>query len=211
MGVWELLTPGRCLACVNTDADGLCPACKKHLDALFDPHAFRPIGGSGYADSMFTLFHYDVALPRILIFDLKSFGYKDNLTLFASYLEKAASHEDFPKDFDLVTFCPRAVFTRHARGFDQAELLAREAARITDRPMETLLSRTGMPRTQHKLSRDRRRKNVENTFLGERKLHGENILLIDDVVTTGATASEAARTLKKAGAMRVVVLCLAHG
>ncbi|MBQ3865853.1 MAG: ComF family protein [Clostridia bacterium] len=210
MSILDLFAPPSCVICKETADGGLCPSCRRHLDALFDPHPFRCSGGNGYADSMFTLFQYDSELPRKLILDLKSNGFRDSLLLFRSYMEQAAAREDFPRGIDLVTFCPRTLTARSARGFDQSERLSLHAAEAIGRPFEVLLSRKGLARTQHKLSAARREKNVKDTFRGERKLAGENILLVDDVVTTGATASEAARILKGMGAMRVFVLCLGH-
>ena len=210
MGIWDSLAPLHCVICREASESVLCPSCRRRLDARFDPRAFRCSGGNGYADSMFALFHYGDSLPRDLVLDLKSTGYRDSLELFYGYMERAVACDDFPREIDLVTFCPRTVFARSARGFDQSEKLAREAARAVNRPFAVLLSRSGYARTQHKLSGARREENVKGTFFGEQKLMGENILLVDDVVTTGATASEAARVLKGMGAMRVFVLCLAH-
>ena len=206
----DLMAPGGCILCGDPGHDGLCPVCRKNLDALFDPRSFRCSGGNGYADGMFALFHYDIKLPKNLILDLKANGYRDSVDLFGDYMKKAVAHPDFPADCDLVTYCPRSLSARGARGFDQSKYLAQAASRAMGLPSERLLSRAGFVRTQHKLRAQRRWENVRDSFIGERNLAGENILLVDDVVTTGATANEAAKTLKNRGAMRVFVLCLAH-
>ena len=210
MSFMDLFSPESCIVCGEAGAIGLCPTCRKRLDALYDPRPFRCSGGNGYADAMYALFHYDIPFSRSFILDLKTNGYRDSVALFESYYERAMTEKDFPSDFEWVTFCPRSMRARYARGFDQSLLLAQAASSASGKPMEALLSRSGSPRAQHTLSAAARRENVKDTFYGARNLDGANILLIDDVVTTGATASEAARALKKSGAMRVFVLCLAH-
>lgn len=100
------------------------------------------------------------------------------------------------------------------RGFNQAEVLARVVGDWVGRPvMADVLLRARPTETQTKLSAKTRRENVQGTFrawLAER-LAGRRLLLVDDVLTSGATADEAARTLLKAGATRVNVLTVAVG
>lgn len=93
---------------------------------------------------------------------------------------------------------------------DQAECLARLFAALRGLSFEPLLKRQGRPRPQKKLSAAKRRANVVGTFAPLRAMEGETVLLIDDIVTTGSSVSECARVLKRAGAQRVIVLCLAH-
>ncbi len=75
------------------------------------------------------------------------------------------------------------------------------------------MKRTRFTKSQVGMTRDQRRRNVAGAFAVPRRrrarLEGRNVLLIDDVVTTGATAEACARTLKRAGAARVDVLALA--
>ena len=76
-----------------------------------------------------------------------------------------------------------------------------------------LLKRTRWTRSQVGMTRDQRRRNIAGAFGVPRhrraRLEGRNVLLVDDVVTTGATVDACARTLKRAGAARVDVLALA--
>ena len=210
MGVLDVFAPGACAACGEGGWDGLCRVCRDELDGLFDPRRFLCRGGNGYADGMAALFHYAHALPKTLILDFKGNGYDDFREIFRPYLARAVETDLLPGDLDLVTFCPRRRSAVQTRGFDQARLLAVDCAALLGLPMEELLGRRPFVRAQHTLSANQRRENVQDSFLGEQCLEGQSILLLDDVVTTGATAGEAARTLKGMGAMRVFVLCLAH-
>ncbi|MBO8142877.1 MAG: ComF family protein, partial [Firmicutes bacterium] len=99
-------------------------------------------------------------------------------------------------------------------GFNQAELLAREVAARLGRPLlPDVLERVRPTERQSRLPAGARRDNVRGAFRAREpaKLAGARILLVDDVLTSGETASEAARALLRAGAASVSVLCLAVG
>lgn len=100
------------------------------------------------------------------------------------------------------------------RGFNQAELLARAVAVRSERPLlGNVLQRVRPTTAQARLPVETRQANVRGAFRvrDAALLAGKRILLVDDVLTSGATAGEAARVLLRAGAERVNVLCLAVG
>lgn len=102
---------------------------------------------------------------------------------------------------------------RH-RGYNQSDVLARAMARSLGRPLRPKLLRRVRPTpTQTRLSKSARRANVRGAFEAckKRAASCRNVLLVDDVKTSGATVSECARTLKRAGVETVNVLTLAHG
>lgn len=114
---------------------------------------------------------------------------------------------------DLLVPVPLHRSRRRARGFNQSELLAAEISRLSGKPMvAALLRRTRPTETQTGLTHRQRRLNVQGAFIVARTeaVRGKHIALIDDVITTGATAGACARVLKRAGAARVVVLALAR-
>jgi ComF family protein len=100
-----------------------------------------------------------------------------------------------------------------ARGFNQSLFLARVISRELATPLDYLsLIRTRHTRAQAGLSKEERRKNVRNAFsvLNSEIIEDKEILLVDDVFTTGHTLNECARTLKKSGARAVICLTLAR-
>ena len=108
---------------------------------------------------------------------------------------------------DLVTWAPTTDLRRRSRGFDHAELLARKVASHLVLPCTATLRRVpGPPQTGRTLLE--RRDGPQ--FLPARNVTGRSVLVVDDVVTTGATFSSAARTLRSAGADHVVGLASAH-
>jgi ComF family protein len=99
------------------------------------------------------------------------------------------------------------------RGFNQAEIIALGIAQILGVSVDTkLIKRFRYTTTQTLLSAEERKTNVKNVFKGyneKTKLNNETILLIDDVLTTGSTINECAKTLLNLGARRVDIAALA--
>jgi len=116
-----------------------------------------------------------------------------------------------PRDevFDATVPVPLYWIRRLARGFNQSELLARGLARRSGIPVMKALGRVRPTPTQAGLSNSARRLNVAKAFRS-RDVRGKRILLIDDVMTTGATAAACASALKQAGARRVALLTVAR-
>ncbi len=114
--------------------------------------------------------------------------------------------------FDAVVPMPLHWIRRWSRGFNQSELLAREIARRASVPVRNLVRRVKATSPQAGLTNAKRRANVAKAFRVSRpeRVSGLRILLVDDVMTTGATASACARELKRAGAARVALLTVAR-
>ena len=105
-----------------------------------------------------------------------------------------------PYEIDVVTWAPTTPARLRARGFDQARLLARAVARELGVPCRPLLRRHPGPA---QTGRDAVARYSGPGFAGGRGIHGRRVLLVDDVVTTGATVAAASRALREAGAAEV--------
>ncbi len=114
--------------------------------------------------------------------------------------------------FDAIVPIPLHWMRRWMRGFNQAELLARALGRRCGIPVIPALRRVHATLSQAGLSNTARRKNVAGAFRSRsgRPVDGKRILLVDDVMTTGSTAAACAMALKRAGAIRVVLLTVAR-
>ena len=99
----------------------------------------------------------------------------------------------------------------HERGYNQARLLAQTAASSASIPVFDALVRSVDTRQQATLAGELRRTNVVGAFHCSMDVKGLHLLLVDDVVTTGATVGECAAELSAAGAAHVQVIALAHG
>ena len=100
------------------------------------------------------------------------------------------------------------------RGFNQTDLIGKYLSKESGWPlMKDVVSRTRQTESMKKLDKWERKKNMENAFKVENKerVSGKNILVIDDIFTTGATLDECSRVLKEAGALNVYILTFAAG
>lgn len=114
------------------------------------------------------------------------------------------------KQYDCVVPVPLAFWRYLARGYNQASLLARAVAEQAGLPAaDGIARRRGYQRPQSELHAAARRRNVAGIFAARRRLDGAGVLIVDDVVTTGATGAALAAALKEAGAARVGVMALA--
>lgn len=129
--------------------------------------------------------------------------------LFGRWMARA-----YPRDqlFEVIVPVPSHWRRRLWRGFDQAAVLARELSRLTGIPAAQALRRTRHTNPQAGLTRRQRRLNIRGCFrtVLPEKVRGRRVLLIDDILTTGATANAAAEALKAAGAAHVGVFTLAR-
>ena len=114
---------------------------------------------------------------------------------------------------DSITWVPLSRRRLRKRGYDQAELLAKLIAKhLGQRPVRLLKKLRDTPPQSQTGSAEKRRANIAGAYacLRPERVQGKRILLVDDIVTTGATLSEAARVLKKAGAKEVICATLAR-
>lgn len=226
----DLLVPPLCLACHAPLAshDALCPACWGKIDFIRPPLCDRlglpmpfDVGGTMISaaavaappeyDRARAIARFDGPM-RNLVHDLKFRDRHDSVRLFARWLQQAGA--ELLEDADLIVPVPLARARLLSRRFNQSALIARELSRLTKIPADPLaLRRIRRTQSQVGLSPEQRRKNVSGAFAvpenRKARLDGAHVVLIDDVITTGATVGACALALKRAGAARVDVLVLA--
>jgi ComF family protein len=147
---------------------------------------------------------------------IQSFKYRDRhegLALFARWLQRAGA--ELLADADLIVPVPLYASRLWWRRFNQSAMLATRLGRLTGIAVDCfVLKRVRRTTSQVGLSAEQRRRNVAGAFRVEPKrahsLKGKNLVLVDDVITTGATAEACARVLRRAKAARVDVLALAR-
>jgi len=165
------------------------------------------LGLQGF-DAVYSYGSYEGTL-RKLVHLFKYTGVRPLARPFGELLARA-----LPRDqrFDLIVPMPLHWFKRWQRGFNQADLLAQEIGRKWQVPVRNVVRRRKATSSQAGLSNAKRRANVQGAFRVARgqTLNGLRVLLVDDVLTTGATASACARALKRAGAAHVSLLALAR-
>lgn len=156
--------------------------------------------------------HFDIAravlayddLTRPLVLALKHAGRKDGVKLFAKWMKQYC-----PNDSDLIVPVPSHWTRLFERGFNQAAWLAQALARETKiKWSPEILIRHRKTNSQNGLSTKGRARNVQGAFSVKGDIKGKNIILIDDVYTTGSTLDACAKALKKAGAKKVIAIAL---
>ena len=196
----SLLFPPRCAFCGKPGVHGVCSECEKAL-----PYCKTPLHERAEIGACLAPLKYK-GIVREALLNYKFHAGQSRCTGFGDVLAQAAA-EHFGGEFDLVTYVPVSKKRKQERGYDQSYLLARETCRHWSVAPETLLQKTKENVAQSSLSsREERQKNVVGAYVAvnEDKIKGQRILLIDDILTTGATLREAARVLREAGAERVI-------
>ncbi len=186
----------------------LCAIEKSVADTLCDDCA-RTLDGSEFGEttakhlSAFSLYNYDGAAGHIVR------GYKYNGKRYLNNFMANKMAAAVPKETDAICYVPLHKNRLRARGFDQAKLLATGIAKITGIPLADIIKRTKNTKTQTKLNLQQRSDNMKGAFVATGTLSG-NVVLVDDVLTSGTTAAECADVLISAGAGNVFVLTFAR-
>ncbi|MBN2027602.1 MAG: ComF family protein [Actinobacteria bacterium] len=219
----ELLFPTRCAGCGEYAGRPLCPACNASMPLIGGPACIRC--GTPYPheveecqvcrdrikhlDATVALAVYEEPL-RSVIHKLKY----DNGWRLAPLLGAMVAVRLAPRlagKQPLVTFVPMHRRKRRTRGYDHAEKLARGVGQALGLAVVTLLERTRYTQAQSALCHDGRRSNVEGAFRAVNgEAQGREVVLVDDVFTTGYTLCACARALKAAGAVKVTACVLAR-
>jgi predicted amidophosphoribosyltransferase len=215
--VLDLLLPRRCVVCAR-GGTLLCRDCRDALPALTPP-----LCACCGAPTAWPVRRCRECSGRRLAFETAraAVAYEDGVrALVAAWKERglrrlaaeaaAVMVERLPVPAcDVVTFVPPDGGRSLERGFHPAGRLSSELAAAWHLRCEPLLRRTGRSRRQRGLRLADRRRNVAGTIEPNGRVAGR-ILLVDDVYTSGATANEAARALRRGGAVEVSVLSFAR-
>ena len=204
----DLLYPPRCLICHEFLEPGAGAVCAECIDTLpefdgADPHV-------RFADRCVATFFYEEKLRDSFL--RYKFSGRDWYAKQYGQWMAVTIRDKLTGKYDIMTWVPVSRQRKKERGYDQAELLCRSAARELGmepvRTLEKLTDNRAQSRLNDASERMANAAGAYGPYQAER-FAGKRVLLIDDIVTTGATLSECARVLRTAGAENVVCAALA--
>lgn len=204
----NLLYPPKCVLCgklLEKKDHDLCPACRQSLPTAGEGNEMSVRGAERVLSALFYEGNVRQSFHR--------YKFAGRSCYAAAYGRLLAQTLPEP-DCDTVSWVPLHPKRRRQRGYDQAELLARaycEAVRFPE-PKQLLVKIKNTAAQSGTGRATERAANIAGAYrsLNPAEISGKRILLIDDVITTGSTFSEAARTLRGAGALSVTGLTLAR-
>lgn len=234
MSVWELLFPKKCILCgsvLQKGGCGVCTGCRSKLPVIKEPrclHCGKPIesisqeycpdcaGRESSLDGGITLWEYTDSMRQVMA-DFKYGGCESDAEFFAD--EFVAFHRERIQRWNIQAIVPVPLHwkKRWFRGYNQAGSFADALGYKLSVPVYSeLLKRVRYTEPQKGLDSRQRRKNLQSAFdaaedAGNRIDKCFNILLVDDIYTTGATLEACADVLRRLGAQRVFFACLCTG
>ena len=224
----DTLYPPICLACraATSEAGALCSSCRRAMRFIERPFCDRlgtpfehDLGEGLLSPQAVTdppvfqraraVARFEDGPARRLVHRLKYSDRGELAAPMAAWMARAGA--DVLAEADAITPVPLHARRLWTRRFNQAAALGREIARRAGKPFEpALLRRIKATRSQVGLSREQRVQNMQGAFRAAPAASGRRIALVDDVLTSGATANAAARALLRAGAAQVDLIVFAR-
>lgn len=223
----DLLFPIECVNC-RRPGEPLCQACLSKIPLSEKNICYlcnRRVASAGLCnfcrlhgslDEIYVAAKFKNAIIDKSIHDLKYNFVEELAVTLANFLALNLTDKFFYEKLKNSIIVPIPLHQKRylERGFNQAELIAKTLSLIWSCPMRTdLLQRKKYTFQQALLNREARLENIKEAFvcLKPQEVRGCRIILIDDVLTSGATMTEAARVLKRHGAREICAVVLAHG
>ena len=234
--ILNLIYPPVCGICGKLNSDFLCKKCEKILEteAIYGIDKYKKIkitnkmkkereeikkldianncGDKKYYNEHLYIFLYSGIIRRIIL----KYKFQEEAYLYKTFVNFLLKNENFfekIKKYDTIVPVPISKKRLKERGYNQSELIAREIAKSSiNFKLETeCLFKTKNIIEQSKLNKEDRLKNIQGVYkiINKEKIYNKKILLVDDIYTTGSTANECARVLRKANPSKIGVFTLA--
>ena len=223
--VVSLLYPPRCAFCHGiltneyADLQRFCKYCMENELIFIENNDSASYGKRKNVTSCFAGGWSAVAYDGVVIDAVHNLKYNNRPYIAQVFADITAGTVDLSRELpniDYVTNVPMHYKKRKERGYDQAAIFAHKLAEIYDKPFhDGVITRTRNTSPQSLVGRSERNKNIEGSFVVEKNrcnsvdVAGKTILLADDLITTGATLCECAKTLRNAGAAGVYYITFA--
>ena len=216
----DLISPRLCVVCGNRLAvteETLCSKCYLHLprtdfaNDLYENVMAKLFWGQIKLEKATALFYYEPhAETAQILYELKYKNHPEIGVVMGRMMAKELMKSGLFEDIDALVPVPLAKKRERERGYNQSLELAKGGSEVTGLPIANLvIRRTKFVGSQTKRGRWERNENVEHVFeLVDDNISDQHLLLIDDVVTTGATVIACAKEMQKASNVKISVLAL---
>ncbi len=209
--VLELFFPSFCLNCQKL-GPLLCQDCYNDLKFYFSQNKIQEIESNLkviYFNGLQIMAKFEGSLAKLI----KALKYQDSKNI-ASLLSRMLWRHLIVPQADLITFIPLHPYKLRTRGYNQCQEIALEFGKLSNIPVKNLLERTKNSLAQAKIKNQQERlQRMQNIFQIRNKykdlIKNKTIILIDDVLTTGATLNAASKTLKDSGTKAIFGLIIA--
>ena len=190
----------------SIDGIGICNFCYKKIRPIKN---LTPTIGQGKVRYIVSPFYYNYEIKNI-VHRYKFSGEWKIGELLSKIIYDQLKDESFWSEFDIITAIPLSKTRLHTRGYNQSELVAKSLSEKIPIKYETCVYRRKDTASQRLLNKFSRRYNVTNAFVADKdKVEGKNILIFDDIYTTGSTMASCAEALVNSGASSVAGLSFA--
>lgn len=186
----------KCMVCDEDGFIGICPSCKSRINKAKNEGSILSYGFyGGILKSLILKFKYESNY---------NVGY-----LLANFLIEIIKESEI--DIDIICYIPMIRKDERKRGFNQCKLIANEIGYNLNIPVSNCIKKVKHTKEQKKLTKEERIKNLIGAFevTSNEDIKNKRVLLIDDVMTTGATIDECTKILKKSGVKEIIVLTIA--
>ena len=208
--ILDLIYPPVCGICGKLDKNSICKACENILNRYFEIR-IEEYNEEKYYKKHIYFFMYEGNIRRLILnykFNEKPYLYKT----FVNFLIKKEKIFEIIKSYDIILPVPISKKRYKQRGYNQTELITRKISKLTQLQLvEKCLYKQKNNVPQSTLNKENRIHNVKDAYKikNSRIIKNKKIILFDDIYTTGSTANECSKILKKSEAKEIIVMTLA--
>ena len=209
--ILDLIFPPVCGICNKEINTYLCGKCEKEINKI------TCVGENRYDNKYFSTHMYLFKYEGIIRNKIISYKFNDKPYLYKTFCEIFVKNKkvcEFLKKYDIIISVPMYKKKKNQRGYNQSELIAKETAKKVENIeyRNDILIKIRNTAKQSSLNKEQRKENLKNAYVvnNNEYILNKNILIFDDIYTTGSTANECANTLIVAGAKDVGILTSAR-
>jgi ComF family protein len=230
--VLNFLFPPTCILCEKQAPNYICEKCNKRFEKYAEFNIIDNqklimdklnIKNVNFRQKFYLVDNQKIYWEKLLYcFDYKNlirkyllqfkFNNRPYLANFFTYqILKSKKVNEILKNYDIIIPVPMDKKKQSKRGYNQTELITKIISKTGIIKEENILKKIKKTKTQSLLTPEERKQNIENAFCikFKEKVKNKNIILFDDIYTTGATSNEISKILKEAGAKNILVLVIA--